>query len=112
MSKKLMKVILVGLLLVPLVAGLFGSDIGGFAEGPPSGKAFVTIHKKKMTTKLESIQNTGNIMSEFSQYDGLEDVAYTVYNVSAEFYALLKTINSSTDKYYTCLLYTSDAADE
>lgn len=101
MSKKLMKVILVGLLLVPLVAGLFGSDIGGFAEGPPSGKAFVTIHKKKMTTKLESIQNTGNIMSEFSQYDGLEDVAYTVYNVSAEFYALLKTINSSTDKYYT-----------
>lgn len=101
MSKKLMKVILVGLLLVPLVAGLFGSDIGGFAEGPPSGKAFVTIHKKKMTTKLESIQNTGNIMSEFSQYDGLEDVTYTVYNVSAEFYALLKTINSSTDKYYT-----------
>lgn len=101
MSKKLMKVILAGLLLVPLVAGLFGSDIGGFAEGPPSGKAFVTIHKKKMTTKLESIQNTGNIMSEFSQYDGLEDVAYTVYNVSAEFYALLKTINSSTDKYYT-----------
>lgn len=103
MIKKIVKVLLTVLLIVPSIAALSGSGTIGYAEGSPEdGQAAVTIHKKKMTTAPSSpIQNTGEVMSEFDQYDGLGDVEFNVYNVSAEFYELLNTTNPSTSEKYT-----------
>lgn len=101
MIKKIVKVLLTVLLIVPSIAGLVGGGIAGYGEELSDGEASVTVHKKKMNALPESVPNTGGLMSEFDQYDGLDDVEFKIYNVSAEFYALLKTTNPSTTRNYT-----------
>ncbi|WP_270598307.1 SpaH/EbpB family LPXTG-anchored major pilin [Enterococcus asini] len=95
MIKKIVKVLLTVLLIVPSIAGLVGGGIASYAATePPDGKAFVKVHKKKMNSSVEPIQNTGEIMNEFDQYDGLENVEFKIYDVSKEFYASLRETNS------------------
>lgn len=95
MIKKIVKVLLTVLLIVPSIAGLVGGGIASYAATePPDGKAFVKVHKKKMNSSVEPIQNTGDIMNEFDQYDGFENVEFKIYDVSKEFYASLRETNS------------------
>ena len=49
-----------------------------------------------MNSSVGPIQNTGDIMNEFDQYDGLENVEFKIYDVSQEFYASLRETNSRT----------------
>ena len=76
MIKKIVKVLLTVLLIVPSIAGLIGGGIAGYGEELPPEKASVTVHKKKMNSSVGPIQNTGDIMNEFDQYDGLENVEF------------------------------------
>ena len=95
MIKKIVKVILATLLIVPSIWGLVG---GGMAVRAAEGDATVTIHKKKMTTLPSPlIQNTGEIMADLEAYEGLEGVEFNVYNVSKEYYTLLKDGDSQED---------------
>lgn len=94
MIKKIVKVLLTVLLIVPSIAGLVGGGIAGYGEELPPEKASVTVHKKKMNSSVGPIQNTGDIMNEFDQYDGLENVEFKIYDVSQEFYASLRETNS------------------
>lgn len=96
MIKKIVKVLLTVLLIVPSIAGLIGGGIAGYGEELPPEKASVTVHKKKMNSSVGPIQNTGDIMNEFDQYDGLENVEFKIYDVSQEFYASLRETNSRT----------------
>lgn len=97
MIKKIVKVLLTVLLIVPSIAGLIGGGIAGYGEELPPEKASVTVHKKKMNSSVGPIQNTGDIMNEFDQYDGLENVEFKIYDVSQEFYASLRETNSRTE---------------
>lgn len=94
MIKKIVKVLLTVLLIVPSIAGLVGGGIAGYGEELPPEKASVTVHKKKMNSSVGPNQNTGDIMNEFDQYDGLENVEFKIYDVSQEFYASLRETNS------------------
>lgn len=89
MIKKIVKVILVALLIVPSICGMVaGGAMGVEAAGT---KATVRIHKKKMTTLPNPlIQNTGGIINELEAYEGLEGVEFSVHNISHAYYTLLK----------------------
>lgn len=81
--KKITTLIGVLLLSLPMVLSL------GFAKPviAAEGQAKVMIHKKKMTTLPDPlIQNTGKEMDEFENYQGLGDVEFKVYDVTAKFY--------------------------
>ena len=69
-------------LLVPIC--FLGS--GNHAVSADTGSAQVIIHKKKMLSTSGTLQNTGKIMSEFDQYQGLSMVEFKIYDVTNEFY--------------------------
>ena len=69
-------------LLVPIC--FLGS--GNHAVSADTGSAQVIIHKKKMLSTSGTLQNTGKVMSEFDQYQGLSMVEFKIYDVTNEFY--------------------------
>ncbi len=74
------------LLTLPLFTGLVGTVPAFAAENDDTAK--VILHKKKMTDFPDPlIQNSGKEMSEFDQYQGLAGVTFSIYDVTAEFYA-------------------------
>lgn len=83
-GKKIWGVLVALLLMIPAMTGLVSSTQTHAA----SDNATIILHKKKMTTLPDpTIQNTGKEMSEFDQYDGLGDVEFKIYDVTAAYYA-------------------------
>lgn len=83
--KKLTKILGVLTLLFSLFAGL-GSIAMETAFAQET--ATVTLHKKKMTELPDLIQNTGEEMAHFDQYEDYEMGAeFNVYDVTDRFYA-------------------------
>ncbi|WP_125608158.1 SpaH/EbpB family LPXTG-anchored major pilin [Lapidilactobacillus bayanensis] len=83
-GKKVWGVLVALLLMLPTMTGLVSTTQAHAA----SDNATIILHKKKMTTLPDpTIQNTGKEMSEFDQYDGLSDVEFKIYDVTAEYYA-------------------------
>lgn len=93
--KKLRTLISLLILALPVMLNV------GFAESvfAAEGAAQVTLHKKKMTSfPAEDIQNTGQTMPEFDQYQGLAGIEFKVYDVTSDFYhhrAAGKTIDEA-----------------
>lgn len=86
--KKLTKIISVLALLFGLFAAL-GSGMIEMAQADVPEDVSVTLHKKKMTAlPAELIQNTGEAMPYFNQYDDMPNVEFTVYDVTDQFYTL------------------------
>ncbi len=69
-------------LLVPIC--FLGS--GKHTVSADTGSAQVIIHKKKMLSAPAILQNTGQVMSEFDQYQGLAMAEFKIYDVTNEFY--------------------------
>lgn len=88
------------LCLVPLFVGLLGM---GEEASAAIEKVNVTLHKKKMDEfPTGGVQNTGEVMSEFNNYDPLPGVEFTVYDITNAFYTALNaelTGNESTEEY-------------
>lgn len=83
-GKKIWGVLVALLLMIPAMTGLVSSTQTHAA----SDNATIILHKKKMTTLPDpTIQNTGNEMPEFDQYDGLGDVEFKIYDVTVAYYA-------------------------
>ena len=55
----------------------------------------ITLHKKKFDTQPAEIQNTGEEMTEFATAKGFPGVEFKVYDVTAEFYAVLATAENT-----------------
>lgn len=84
-KQKIWGVIATLIMVFPFVLG-FGNAKNVFADDN-TDLANVIIHKKKMTSKLDpSIRNSGEVMKEFDNYQGLADVTFSVYDVTTEFY--------------------------
>lgn len=82
-TEKIWKLLIAVILIVPFLANIAHTQTVQAA----SLNATIEIHKKKMTTLPDPlIQNTGNKMTDFDQYDGLADVEFKAYDVSTEFY--------------------------
>lgn len=80
----MLNIVAVLLVMVPLLFGLGQSQTAFAAEDD----ATIVIHKKKMTVALDpTIQNTGDEMTEFAQFEGLGDIEFNVYDVTTAFYA-------------------------
>lgn len=86
-KQKIWGIIATLIMVFPFVLGL-GNAKNVFADGN-TDMANIIIHKKKMTgEKVPNplIQNSGNEMTEFDNYQGLADVTFSVYDVTTEFY--------------------------
>lgn len=76
-------IILLLFLLLPFV--FFGTK--NQQVSAETNLAQVHLHKKKMVNLPGSlIQNSGTEMAEFDQYQGLADVTFSVYDVTAAYY--------------------------
>lgn len=86
--------------LLPLIAGMFG--FGGTAQAAApvdEQKVNVTLHKKKMDQfPTKEIQNTGDKMDIFDQYEGLPGVTFNVWDISKDFYDQVNA--DTTEKEY------------
>lgn len=84
--------------LLPLITGMFGFGETSYADAPTDEqKVNVTLHKKKMDQfPTEDIQNTGEEMSEFNQYEGLPGVTFKAWDISDDFYSQLNAEVSAT----------------
>ncbi len=86
------------IMVLPFLLGLGGFATKASAAELAEGKANLILHKKKMLTELNpTIQNTGDVMEEFDQYQGLGDVEFKVYDATEEFYKLRADGNAVTD---------------
>lgn len=85
--------------LLPLITGMFGFGETTYAAAPADEqKVNVTLHKKKMDQfPTEDVQNTGEEMSEFNQYEGLPGVTFKAWDISDDFYDQLNAKVSATD---------------
>lgn len=86
-KQKIWGIIATLIMVFPFVLGL-GNAKNVFADGN-TDMANIIIHKKKMTgEKVPNplIQNSGNEMTEFDNYQGLAGVTFSVYDVTTEFY--------------------------
>ncbi|EOH75527.1 fimbrial isopeptide formation D2 domain-containing protein [Enterococcus raffinosus ATCC 49464] len=86
-KQKIWGVIATLIMVFPFVLGL-GNAKNVFADDN-TDMANIIIHKKKMTgEKVPNplIQNSGNEMTEFDNYQGLAGVTFSVYDVTTEFY--------------------------
>lgn len=101
MKKRTTRLLVALTCLMPLIMGAFG--FGNTTYADESETVDVTLHKKKMDQfPTTTIQNTGDLMSEFDRYEGLPGVKFDVWEVSADFYQQLnKTIgqNASDAEY-------------
>ncbi|MBO0455366.1 SpaH/EbpB family LPXTG-anchored major pilin [Enterococcus hulanensis] len=85
--------------LLPLGASLIG--FGDSASAATPEEINVTLHKKKMDEFPNGgIKNTGEEMNVFNQYDPLPGVEFTVYDVTKDFYKLLKATGNETETVY------------
>lgn len=84
--------------LLPLIMGMFGFGETSYADAPTDEqKVKVTLHKKKMDQfPTEDVQNTGEEMSEFNQYEGLPGVTFKAWDISDDFYDQLNAKVSAT----------------
>lgn len=105
MKRKVAGLLTVIVCLLPLITGVFG--FGGAAQAAEEGKVDVTLHKKKMDQfPTADIENTGELMEEFNQYEGLPGVTFEAWDITADFYAALnKTVdpNASKEDYATAV---------
>lgn len=86
------------IMVLPFLLGLGGFATKASAEELAAGQANLILHKKKMLTELDpTIQNTGGVMTEFDQYQGLGDVDFNVYDATEEFYRLRADGNTVTE---------------
>lgn len=70
-------------MILPLFVGLGSVKTSAANEETQT----ITLHKKKFTTEqTPAIQNTGEVMNQFETVEGLADVEFTVYDVTADFY--------------------------
>lgn len=77
------------IMVLPFLLGLGGFTTKASAAELAAGQANLILHKKKMLTELDpTIQNTGDVMTEFDQYQDLGDVEFKLYDVTKEFYKL------------------------
>lgn len=77
------------IMVLPFLLGLGGFATKASAEELAAGQANLILHKKKMLTELNpTIQNTGDVMTEFEQYQDLGDVEFKLYDATEEFYRL------------------------
>lgn len=86
-KQKIWGIIATLIMVFPFVLGL-GNAKNVFADGN-TDMANIIIHKKKMTGENVPnplIQNSGNEMTEFDNYQGLAGVTFSVYDVTTEFY--------------------------
>ncbi len=86
-KQKIWGIIATLIMVFPFVLGL-GNAKNVFADDN-TDMANIIIHKKKMTgEKVPNplIQNSGNEMTEFDNYQGLAGVTFSVYDVTTEFY--------------------------
>lgn len=98
MKKKLMLFMATIVMLLPLLFGL-----GSSLKVEAAGNVEIKLHKKRYSTDPGStIQNTGEEMAQFDNVEGLGEVTFTVYDLTAKFYQLLETDypgSSPTRKY-------------
>ncbi|MFY1068272.1 SpaH/EbpB family LPXTG-anchored major pilin [Enterococcus sp. AD013-P3] len=86
------------IMVLPFLLGLGGFATKASAEELAAGQANLILHKKKMLTELDpTIQNTGGVMTEFDQYQGLGDVDFKLYDATEEFYRLRADGKTVTD---------------
>lgn len=86
-KQKIWGIIATLIMVFPFVLGL-GNAKNVFADDN-TDMANIIIHKKKMTGENVPnplIQNSGNEMTEFDNYQGLAGVTFSVYDVTTEFY--------------------------
>lgn len=87
-KRKWVAIVTTMLCMVPLLAGVLGS--GTSAQAASKNIVDVTLHKKKMDEfPSNSVENTGKEMTEFDRYEGLEDITFTAWDISKDFYAAL-----------------------
>ena len=87
-KRRMSSIFMTLMLVIPLLVGLFGlkSSVAAVADAPDD-KVNVTLHKKKMDEfPLEYVQNTGNEMTEFDRYEGLNGVTFKAYDITKTFY--------------------------
>ena len=88
--KNSMKKIMTRLFLVlpPLVGIIsFGIDKAYVAEDTVS----ITLNKKAVDTQPAEIQNTGEAMREFDQYDAVKGAEFIDYNITTAFWQAYNT---------------------
>lgn len=94
LGKKIWGTIAAALLVLPSLTGLTSAREVKATEEP--AKVEVHLHKKKMTSLPdELIQNTGKEMDDFDGIDGLADVTFKFYDVTAAYYEARENGESS-----------------
>lgn len=99
LKRKLLTALAAFSMMVPLALGVGGLGAGaaekGLNEDIAKGNVSITLHKKKFNEEQNTKQNTGEIMSEFANADGLNSIEFTAYDASAKYYELLNTPKTS-----------------
>lgn len=100
LKRKLLTALAAFSMMVPLALGVGGLGAGA-EEAAAKDTVDFTLHKKKFTSDQTVTKNTGSRMNEFDGVAGLNGIRFDAYDVSAEYYALLKEEYGSTGKKYT-----------
>ena len=102
--KRIVNMVTAIICLLPLIAGAFGF---GNAAQAAEEKVNVTLHKKKMDQfPTHDVENTGEEMDEFNQYEGLPGITFEAWDITADFYEKLNGIvgqNASDAEYATAV---------
>lgn len=110
-KKKWVALLTTLLCLIPLLAGV----LGGGEKAHAIDAVDVTIHKKKMDEfPNSSLENTGELMTEFDRYEGLENITFTAWDITEDFYAALRPLltgNETDAEYNTIAKQVMDAFD-
>lgn len=97
MKKKLLVIIASLAMVLPIALG-FGSSLTAQAAGTTVD---IKLHKKRFSSAQTEIQNTGEEMPAFNSAAGFGGVEFKIYDVTADFYTLLNSVNSATTEKYT-----------